>query len=249
MRSRANEPSLDLAGLGAISRMSSVLKRVAAFLPIRSQQVLKRLYFAWQVRRDTFSTDEPEFAELAKWVDPGDWAIDIGANVGHYTLRLARLVGDTGRVLALEPQPQSFEILASNLQAAGRANVTLLNLAASDRTALVQMTIPTFETGLRNYYMARLSDDASTESTTSVLSIPVDSLDLPHGVKLVKIDAEGHELQVIHGMKELLRRDRPRLIVEVSSGEVVDLLRSLGYRDTTLANSPNRIFEMSAPTE
>lgn len=228
---------------GAIDPMKGALKRLAAVLPARSQQAMKRLFFARQVRGGTFSTDEPEYAELDAWLRTGDWVVDVGANVGHYTHRFARLVGDRGRVIAFEPQPQSFELLTANLQAGGLSNVTLFNAAASERTALVHMTVPTFETGLKNYYMARLSEDESNGAGTHVLSIAIDALDLPQRVALIKIDAEGHEMAVLRGMQKLLRRDRPRLIVEVSEHAVTELLESMGYVGRRLPGSPNHVFE------
>jgi hypothetical protein len=63
----------------------------------------------------------------------------------------------------------------------------------------------------------------------------------------VKVDVEGHQLAVVRGMMELLRRDHPTLIVETSSDEVIGLLTSLGYVTEQLAGSPNRLFRRTSP--
>jgi FkbM family methyltransferase len=219
--------------------MRSLLKRLAAKTPETWQQELKRHHFRRLIRKGVFSTEEPEYKRLNDWLSLGDWAIDIGANIGHYTLEISRLVGTDGRVLAIEPVPTSFDLLASNVAFVGLTNVTLLNLAASDRQTLAGMEIPMLDTGLRNPYMAHLTEDPAT---LKVMCVQIDQLPLPKRVTLVKIDAEGHELQVLTGMTSLLERDRPVLIVEDSSEDVITFLKDLGYTTTKLKGSPNRLF-------
>jgi FkbM family methyltransferase len=215
------------------------LKRISSRLPRRAQQEMKRLHFWRQMRFGNFATAEPEYARLAEWIAEGDWVIDVGANVGHYTVRLSQLVGTTGRVLAFEPVPDTFELLASNVAAAGARNVTLFNTAVSSQTAAMGIAMPVFDSGLKNYYMAALT---SQDSEFEVLTITLDNIDLPKRIALVKMDVEGHELQALQGMERLLRRDRPRLIVEGVSDEVGELLASLDYDFEQLPQSPNRIF-------
>ncbi|HZN25465.1 MAG TPA: FkbM family methyltransferase, partial [Burkholderiales bacterium] len=103
-------------------------------------------------------------------------------------------------------------------------------------TRTVSIEIPQFADGLTNYYQARVSDQASE---LGILTLPVDALGLPARIKLVKIDVEGHELAVLHGMRALMERDRPVMIVETSSAEVVDLLSAAGYQSERLPGSSN----------
>lgn len=138
--------------------MMSAIKRLASRLPIRYQQELKRLHFANQIRNRSFKTAESEdreYARLHEWAGPGDWVLDIGANVGNYTARLSEIVGAAGRVLAFEPVPENFELLTANIARFPLRNVTLLNVAVSDQVGLCGMTMPTLETGLQNRYMAQ----------------------------------------------------------------------------------------------
>lgn len=221
--------------------MINSLKRLAGKLPLTTQQYLKRTYFALQIRRGTFTTDEMEFQLLSDWISSGDWALDVGANIGHYSARLSNLVGPQGRVIAFEPIPETFELLAANVARFQHSNVTLINAAASNSTCMLGMEIPHFDSGLSNYYMANI---VNRQSDASVLSIPVDALSIPNTVRLVKIDVEGHELQALHGMKELLQRDGPRLIVEGESDEVLNFLEDLGYTFHKLSDSSNRIYSM-----
>lgn len=226
--------------------MLALLKRLASRLPRPWQQELKRLHFARLIRKGQFSADEPEFERLAEWVRRGDWVLDIGANVGQYTIRLSELVGASGRVIAFEPVPPTFELLAANVARARFANITLVNAAASDEPGLVGMAIPMLDTGLDNYYMASLTDNGGT---VSVLAAPVDTLPLPQRISLAKVDVEGHELRVLRGMAAVLARDHPVLIVEGRSADVLGYLSQFGYRYTDAARSPNRVFALPVPAD
>ncbi|MDH3692116.1 MAG: FkbM family methyltransferase [Gammaproteobacteria bacterium] len=218
----------------------SALKIVASRLPKRWQSELKRLQFGREIKKGRFRTDEKEFVILSTWVSTGDWVLDIGANIGHYTCRLSELVGSEGRVLAFEPVPDTFELLASNVSRLMLRNVTLINMAASDETAVVGMNVPKFESGLDNYYMANIT---SGNCDLKVLTVSVDSLNIQEKVNFVKIDAEGHEISVLKGMRALIERDHPILVVEDNSPELRVLLAGLGYESRSMASSSNLIFQ------
>jgi FkbM family methyltransferase len=212
------------------------LKRVASHLPRRAQQELRRGYYAWCVRRGRFTSEEPEYRLIGSLLRAGDWVLDIGANVGTYTLLFSETVGPQGRVIALEPVPATFELLAANARLARFENVTLLNVAASQGTRSVTMRVPTLPDGLPNHFMAAISEGAKD---LAVLALSVDALELPHPVRLAKIDAEGHELPILEGMTELLERDRPLLVVEANSDAVAEFLRGFGYAVERLPGSSN----------
>lgn len=221
---------------------TGLLKRVAAALPAAWQHELRRRHFGREIRAGRFYTDEKEYALLDTLLRPGDWALDIGANVGHYALRMSQLVGPGGRVVAMEPVPDTFALLAANARLFPHANVTLVNAAASDRVALARMDLPRFEDGLTNYYQARLSADGGG---LAVMTLPVDALALPR-VALVKMDVEGHELAALAGMRGLIERDRPVMIVETGPGEAMALIESLGYTCERLPGSSNLLCRAHA---
>ena len=216
------------------------LKTIASHFPKHWQSELKRLRYARQIRNGTFQTDEPEYAMLSQLVSPGDWVMDVGANVGHYTKRFSELVGAKGRVIAFEPIPTTFSLLSSNAQHFAHPNVSLINAAVSDHFAEVGMSIPQFSSGLNNYYEAHLS--SVSESSLSVLTLSIDSLSISHPISLIKVDAEDHEALVLAGMKNLIEKHHPILIVETGSEEVVSSLESSGYVSTKLPGSPNFLF-------
>ena len=217
------------------ARVMPLLKRVAARLPEGTQHELRRLFFRQQIRRRTFFSNEKEYALLDTLLKTGDWALDIGANVGHYCMRMAELVGPSGRVIAFEPVPETFALLSANARLLAHANVTLLNVAASDRTDRVGMEIPRWSEGSNNYYQAHIVGAATN---LTILTLAVDSLALPT-ISLVKIDAEGHELSVLQGMRLLIERDRPVLILETSSANAADFMTRRGYITERLPGSSN----------
>ncbi|MDB6063074.1 MAG: methyltransferase FkbM family [Verrucomicrobiaceae bacterium] len=214
-----------------------MLKKIAAQLPERAQQELKRIQHGRQIKNGHFNGDEPEFFRLSEWLTPGDWCLDVGANIGHYARAMSDLVGAQGRVIAFEPMSNTFELLAANAARFQYQNVTLVNAAVSSATGIVSMGLPTFNTGLNNYYRAQIG-----AGDIQALALSIDSLNLNNRVSLIKIDVEGHELQAIRGMVNLIENFSPILIVEDEDPEVELLLNGYGYKYSRANGSPNRVF-------
>jgi len=217
-----------------------LLKHIAAQLPNRWQNELKRIHFGKQIKKGTFVTNEPEFMILHNFIAAGDWVLDIGANVGHYTKKFSELVGDHGRVIAFEPVPTTFSLLCANVQLFSYPNVSLINAAVSNKLSVVGMTLPKFSTGLTNYYQAHVSSEEDSE--LSVITLSLDSLFINQRIALIKIDTEGHESFVLDGMQKLIKKYHPVLIIETDSIEVIANLKSSGYFSEKLQNSPNVLF-------
>jgi FkbM family methyltransferase len=212
---------------------------MASLVPSGMQQELKRIHYRRQLKNGVFITDEPEFGELHQWISAGDWVIDIGANIGHYTCKLSQLVGPSGRVISVEPVPETFELLSANVGTLPCRNVTLLNVAASDKPGILGMNVPRLDTGLKNYYRANLTDG---EAELKVFTLSLDTLDIPEAVRLVKVDVEGAELHALKGIASILERDHPVLIVEDNVKEVGDYLEEFAYVPEKLDGSPNIVF-------
>ncbi len=218
-----------------------MLKKIAARLPAKWQTELKRLNFERQIKNGSFISDEPEYKILPNLIAPGDWVIDVGANVGHYTKRFSDLVGNGGRVIAFEPVPTTFSLLSANVQLFSNPNVSLVNAAVSENFDVVGMSIPKFSNGLTNFYQAHLSP--TSETSLSVLTVSIDSLGIGKKVALVKIDTEGHESFVLAGMQKIIQKFHPVLIVETNSKEIIANLRSRGYQSEKINGSPNVLFK------
>jgi FkbM family methyltransferase len=216
-----------------------ILRRVASRLPLSVRQSLRRLKYGLQARFGRFGADEPEFHRLAEWVHTGDWVLDVGANVGQYTLRFSELVGESGRVIAFEPIVETAEILAGMARRARHRNITLLNIAVSERAGALRFGVPIGASGLPNYFQARVG----AEGDRMVPCFALDELPFPHRIALVKIDVEEHEVSVIRGMTQLIERDRPILIVEGHEGIYPEFLARYGYRMLARSSgSANLVF-------
>lgn len=218
-----------------------VLGPVFRRMPLGWRRTLRAARLRYLVRRKMFGSDEPEYRKLAEWLRPGDVAMDVGANFGSFSLRMSELVGEDGRVYAFEPVPQTFALLATALSARGCKNVSALNLACSDTTGIVTMSVPDDPVSGENLYQASIS--VSGPSLTKVVCARIDDLPLPtKGLRLVKIDAEGHDAEVISGMWQLIRKEMPILIAEHPSATIIDRLKGLGYLHSHELGSPNAVF-------
>lgn len=218
-----------------------LLKKFIALMPSSLQEKLKQYHFRRQIKNGTFVTLEPEFYELDKFISSGNWVIDIGANIGHYTNKFSEIVGKEGRVIAFEPIPVTFNHLSNNTQYCKYKNITLINAAVSTETTSINMSIPDFSSGLKNYYQASISS-AQGSDAISVLTVSLDQLQIKNRISLIKIDAEGHEPEVISGALKILERDKPVLIVETVTEEIRKHLLKIGYTEEIYENSPNIVF-------
>jgi len=139
---------------------------------------------------------------------PGDLALDIGANLGSHTLPLAQFVGPTGGVYAFEPQRILFQILCGNVALNEIGNVRALPFALGRVAGSAKVPALDYR-GVNNFGGVPLG----TEHGEDVPVVTLDQLGLPK-VRLIKIDVEGMELDVLAGAKATLARCRPILYVE-----------------------------------
>jgi FkbM family methyltransferase len=158
-------------------------------------------------------------------LEPGGVFFDVGANVGFFTLIGARAVGRGGRVLAFEPNPAAREVLRNNLAANALVDrVSIFPWALGSEPGRATLTT-------KYVLTAHLTSDGDLAVEVRAL----DDLDLP-APDLVKIDVEGEEESVIDGMRGILEREKPVLIVE-THGEptkVPGMLEAAGYGVTEL---------------
>ena len=201
-----------------------MMRSVVALLPNFLQSSVRSYHHHRQLKRGVFRSPESEWDRLAEWVKAGDTVLDIGANVGHYTCKLSELTGADGRVFAFEPVPDTFAALASNVRGLPQRNVTLFNAAVGDSSELVGFHVPTQAGGS---YLAHVDPTAKLKCFV----LAVDALDLPGRVSFIKIDAEGHEPNVLAGLVNLLKRDRPVVLLE-KNAQAQAMLVELGYTIT-----------------
>jgi FkbM family methyltransferase len=204
------------------TRPRSIIRKLA---PPRMRRLLASYGHARAIRKGQFGdVGDPHFEGLRHHVRPGDWVIDVGAAVGGYTLRFSELVGPEGRVFALEPTTTQFGLLMRNIERAKHQNITCLQAAVGSETAIVGMVVPN-EAGAPNWYQAQIRAGGNL----LVWCVPIDSLPIAGPVTFIKIDAEGHDYDVLLGARKLIERDRPVLLVEDRSQRVQQFMDELGY--------------------
>jgi FkbM family methyltransferase len=143
---------------------------------------------------------------------PGHVVIDVGASFGHYTTLASTLVGETGRVFAFEPSPVAGERLRSAIQAAGVRNVLVTQAAVGRAEQNVTLYLPT-NTDLHSPSLLASDPDFTPHSVPSlVLDRFAPLLEMPR-VRLVKIDVEGYEPNVLDSMDGLIRAGRIENII------------------------------------
>jgi FkbM family methyltransferase len=170
-------------------------------------------------------------AEIALWrlyVKPGDLVIDAGANIGAHTVALARLVGETGAVIAFEPIRFLAQLCAGNVALNGLTNVFVYQMAVGAQGDLLRVPVLDY-TAADNFGGVPLGQWTQGERVTVT---PLDDVDVPR-CAFLKIDVEGMEEQVIRGAAKLIAKHRPVLYIELSERNAPSLLRTLqalGYR-------------------
>jgi len=171
----------------------------------------------------------------------GDAFVDVGANIGVFTVSAALKVGAQGRVLAIEASPRVFPYLERNVQLNTLDNVTVANCAASDGT---EEDVSFYEAPANKFGMGSLAPQFSVKPT-AVKTRTLDDLVREHGIERVavlKVDVEGHEAGVFRGAERLLRGPHSPAIAfefcdwaenrfgESHPGAAQAFLMSLGYK-------------------
>ncbi len=156
--------------------------------------------------------EEQETELIKREVKNGDTVVDIGQNIGYYTLILAGLVGESGKVYAFEPDPDNYEILSKNIEINGYRNVVAVNKAVSNKNDKVSFYVNSRNTGDN-----RLMDFSGSAKKIDVETVRLDDFfaEANTPLNLIKMDIQGSEGLALSGMKKvILRNDNIKIISE-----------------------------------
>ena len=159
---------------------------------------------------------------------PGDVFVDVGANIGYYTLQASRRVGATGHVVAVEAIPTTADQLRRNVNANDADNVRVVEVAAHSHCDQVLLRVPKGTFGMAR--SAAKSGDMSDECfVVRALALDEVCAALPI-VRMMKLDVEGAELAALRGAKDTLARTES-VVVECNQDEdeIRSLLRERGF--------------------
>ena len=144
---------------------------------------------------------EHEF--LSRHVSPGMTVLDIGSNIGLYSILLADLVGAAGRVFAFEPDPVLFQAALSNTLSNGKQDIVLLrNVALGSKPGDAMLYRPQFNSGDN-----RLSASPTHKEAVRVRVETLDSILPNEKIDFIKMDVQGWEAEVLRGMEQILKRN------------------------------------------
>lgn len=142
-----------------------------------------------------------EVAFFESELGQGENIIDVGANIGYYTLLFARRIGPTGQVIAFEPDPDNFRILTMNVSTNGYRNVVLEQAAVSDRDGAAHLFRSSTNRMDHQTYDAGEGRDVVTVAARSLDSYLSDE---SFQVRWIKMDIQGAELHALRGMEHVL---------------------------------------------
>ncbi|MCR8577876.1 FkbM family methyltransferase [Streptomyces sp. Isolate_219] len=224
-------------------RQRLVRTRFGAAMAVDTQDLIQRFVYL-------FGLWEPHMTHwLQRRLRPGDTYIDVGANVGYFSLLASQLVGEEGRVVAIEASPTFHARVLQHAEINGCSNLRTVNAAVADERKTVTLILASSS----NMGAASIVPyGGPAESTLEVEAYPLpqvlDADDIA-GARVIKIDVEGAEGAVIRGLAPVLDKLRPdaEITVEVtpermealgeSPGELLTTMREHGFHVYRLPNS------------
>ncbi len=174
---------------------------------------------------------EPIATALVKGLlQEGMFVVDIGSNIGYYVLLEARLVGERGRVVAIEPEPRNIDLLRRNITLNALANVTVIEGAIGDQNGpgIVYLSD---HSNWHSMFPSEKCQLGTIEVKVYRLDSLVEHLMLPR-IDLIRMDVQGYEVTIMKGMMRTIEKFRPRLVIElhphwVGGRKIVNLLQVL----------------------
>lgn len=171
---------------------------------------------------------EAEIYLLSRHLKPGDTVLDIGANVGTHSVALSRIVGEKGRVIAIDAQHRIFQVLATNMIMNSRFNVDCLNALVSSSTGCEWVSSTDAAEAINFGAVSFRPGTTGRRQDTRqlpVCMITVDSLHLDRCAAM-KVDVEGMEIDVFRGAIETIERCQPLIYFEQVGDRNFDQIRS-----------------------
>jgi FkbM family methyltransferase len=154
----------------------------------------------------------------------GDVVIDVGAHIGPYTLETSKRVGLNGKIIAIEADPENFDILNRNIQLNKLTNVIALNYAAYSKEDKIRLYLLKKDKSSYTKYNTVMTDRAQYNNEKSFVEVQANTLDYlleSNGIKhedvnWIKIDVEGAEFDVLKGAKNILSKSKNiSLLIEI----------------------------------
>ncbi len=170
-------------------------------------------------------------------IKKGDIVLDIGANIGYYALAEAKIVGETGKVYAIEPVSSNFKLLKKNINLNNLTNVATFQYAFGDRNSMAEIFVSNFSN------LSAVNKNAAGGEIVEVQ--PVNMMTIDEFVKdketpkLIRMDVEGYEYEILKGMQSTLK-ENVKILMELHTApgylspqkldEVYQIMENNNYR-------------------
>lgn len=170
---------------------------------------------------DEYSTlgiyGELDTITVEKYVNKGDYVVDVGAAIGYYTLILARAVGPDGKVFAFEPKKDRFEILKNNVEMNGYKNTVLENKAVlTPEDQSIFFSLKSSRGGLK--FIKKKTEQTGLQPVVDIQSVDLntyfDRMNIEKPISFMKIDVDGPELLVLKSATNILKNDDLKILME-----------------------------------
>jgi FkbM family methyltransferase len=190
----------------------------ADYRPYPSAGGLIYLESPLRAKRRAEGTFEPYvIAAVQRFVEPGMTFVDAGAHMGDFSLLAAKVMGNQGRVIAFEPEPQNFGWLERSVELNGYSCVECFQVALSDTNGEGNLFIGK---GIGKHTLVQTHPHEQ-----ETITVPVRTLDSvlneigQPSIDVMKIDVEGAELRLLHGAAGVLERNHPlKLFIDIHAG-------------------------------
>ena len=196
-----------------------------------------------RLQRSIKRSDEQEINLVKKFIKSGTDSIDVGVYRGVYSYEMSKY---SEKVHSFEPNPIIFKYINKNLKKFIK-NINLYNFALSNQNKTMNLKIPIRNSNsnkeiFEEYYemgKATIHNENNFENYENfeIQTKKIDEFNFDNKISLIKIDVEGHELEVIEGAKNTIKRDKPVLLVEIEKqytkkevAESINFINSLGYK-------------------
>ncbi|MFY8019944.1 MAG: FkbM family methyltransferase [Bacteroidia bacterium] len=184
----------------------------------------------------------PELFFLEKLIQPGFTCVDIGANVGYYSVFLSKYAGKTGHVYSVEPVPMFANVFLKNTKSFALNNITLYQVALGAEQKEITLETPVLD-GVFRHGLTRVVDAASNTGGLSYKAKMLIADDLFKNLArldFLKCDVEGYEVYLFPQMKDTIQKFKPLIQIEISEQEnrrkMLDLFASWNYSPFKLLN-------------
>ena len=200
---------------------------------------------------------EPHVTKIFRtYLKPGMRVLDIGANIGYFSLLSSSLVGESGVVFAIEPNMNNCRFIQASKNLNNFTNISIMQFAAHSSTGILSIN-SSFSNGTTTCPSANLD---ILMTSNSVAAIQLDNIkEFDKGIDLIKVDVEGAEYNALLGAKKLISKFRPIIVTEFSPAAMpyisgvdgltyLNFICSFGY-DLSILNADRSIHEYGQDTE